>query len=256
MPIMFFNILTAISLDAIPEMMKNASDNITLNKIEYFEAIEFYNLQEHKANVKCFEKINKYGKILSLTLYKVYEFVTGIVKKYFVNLFWYNFLKKKDNTKKKDEKDVNDLIEEKFESIVKSNEKNTEKLISTIKLLTSKVELKEREAKEELEENLNKTNGEKNKEIERNSNEALKTTINEMNEKINKMNEKINKMDDKIEKIIQTLNPSSISSVTYLNNLLPQESDENDNGKNRYTYMFSEDIPTSLDDFKKKEKNG
>ena len=43
MPIMFFNILTAISLDAIGDMIKNASDNIVYNKIEYFERMEIYN---------------------------------------------------------------------------------------------------------------------------------------------------------------------------------------------------------------------
>ena len=44
MPIMFFNILTAISLDAIGDMMKNASDDIILNKIDYFELKEFYKI--------------------------------------------------------------------------------------------------------------------------------------------------------------------------------------------------------------------
>ena len=93
MPIMFFNILTAISLDAIPEMMKNASDNIILNKIEYFEAIEFYIVQEYTPKTekgkpesrnfkkKLIEMVNKNGRKISLTLYKIYDFVIEIINK-------------------------------------------------------------------------------------------------------------------------------------------------------------------------------
>ena len=73
------------------------------------------------------------------------------INTFLATFFWYKYFKKKDNTDTKD-------VKENFINIPNINEKNTERIISMIKLLSNKVEIKDKETKlglKELEDKLN-----------------------------------------------------------------------------------------------------
>jgi hypothetical protein len=79
MPIMFFNILTSVSLDAIGDMIKNASDNIVWNKIHYFEIIDFL-IEEQKA-IEEEEENNGFKKKKGFVKKIIKKFIKKFIKK-------------------------------------------------------------------------------------------------------------------------------------------------------------------------------
>jgi Leucine-rich repeat (LRR) protein len=184
MPIMFFNILTAISLDAIGDMMINASDDIILNKIDYFELKEFYNnhIMENKEDKKFRNWIGRKMIEINEKIFDVQKYIYEEVYLYVRGNFWYYFriekLFKTNEEKGSTEENLN---------LAKTIEKSEENLISMIKSLSKKVEINDREVKQEI------------IETESNTNELLKI-------KFNEIDVKLNKMDEKFEKILMTLN--------------------------------------------------
>ena len=163
MPIMFFNILTAVSLDAIGDMMKNASDNIILNKIHYFEIKEFYfDIDWIGKNVikinEIFYSVENYISEIKLVNFKVKR----------LKDLKTNYLQTEDNSLLQEVKAPTDFVEANFLSMAKFNEKNKESLIIMVKSLINKFEIKNREAKQnanELAEKINEINV-KNKSID------------------------------------------------------------------------------------------
>jgi hypothetical protein len=189
MPIMFFNILTAISLDAIGDMMKNASDNIILNKIEYFEVKEFC----QKFFMECREdqKIRNWiGKITIKINKKIKDVLDFISDSVFAEIkeFWYRYLKNKENSKTEEEQNSG----EENLNLAKSIEKKKEYLISMIKSLSNKVEIRDRE----LEDKFNKINDK----IEQNVSPSVQFNKN------NDIDQKFDKIDKNIKEIITALN--------------------------------------------------
>jgi Leucine-rich repeat (LRR) protein len=191
MPIMFFNILTAISLDAIGDMMENASDDIILNKIDYFE-LKFYieYLMATQEDKKFSYRIGRIISEINEIIYNVHDFIYE--GRYFPNgvkLPSFKLLKNlafdyKANSKSQEEKG----------SLAKSIEKTKESLISMIKSLSNKVEINDRAANQELEHKLNKIN------------DKITETESNTKEKLNEIDAKLNKMNEKFEQIIMTLN--------------------------------------------------
>jgi hypothetical protein len=228
MPIMFFNILTAISLDAIGDMMENASDDIILNKINYFELKEFYNkhIMENKEDKKFRNWIGRIIFKINEIIYNVQKYIYEEVYLNVKEKFWYEYLKNKDNSKTQEKKDS---TEENL-NLAKSIEKNKESLITMIKSLNNKVEINDRGVKQELEDKLNKINDKietlninekeikqrpkeledkktiKDKESKSSNKEILKLKINEIETRLIEMDEKLNnKIDEKFEQIMKTL---------------------------------------------------
>ena len=210
---MFFNILTAISLDAIGDMMVNASDDIILNKIDYFELKEFYNkhIMENQEDKKFRNWIGRIINEINEIIYFVQNF---IFEKVYLSVreFWYKYLKINNNSKTHEEEDS---AEENLNLA-----KSIENLKSMIKLLSNKVEINDREVKQELEDKFNRindkieTSNNNEKENKENTKEMCKLKINEMDAKFNKMDEKLKemdeklnkKMDEKFEQVLMTLN--------------------------------------------------
>jgi Leucine-rich repeat (LRR) protein len=263
MPIMFFNILTAISLDAIGDMMKNASDNIILNKIEYFEVKEFY----QKFFMECREdqKIRNWiGKITIKINKKIKDVLDFISDSVFAEIkeFWYRYLKNKENSKTEEEQNSG----EENLNLAKSIEKNKEYLISMIKSLSNKVEIRDRELEDKfskindkIEQNVspsvqfNKNNDidQKFDKIDKN----IKEIIRELEDKFNKINDKIeqnvspsvqfnknNDIDQKFDKIDKNIK-EIITALNQLNN----KRKESKTRKNMESTVNYGDTPSKTD---------